>query len=159
MKSEKEIEELAEATEITNKDIAKYHESLFPWMYKGNDYDWCEEQCHRLITLSEKSDVKILLQSQAEKSFKAGINYRKPAPADGELVERMAELLLKFRYPTQELYEQSAYETLSEQEKDIWRNQVRQILPIIQGERDKEWERIYKLLCVRCQGILEGKIK
>jgi len=60
----------AEDTVIDNKDIVKYHKKLFPWMYQGNDDDWCEEQLHRLITLLESSDVNLLLKAQAEVSIK-----------------------------------------------------------------------------------------
>jgi len=52
---------------VTNTDIANYHKKLFPWMHQGNDDDWCEEQLHRLITLTENSDIKFLLQAQVDK--------------------------------------------------------------------------------------------
>ena len=51
-------------TVLRNRDIVTYHKKLFPWMYKGNDNEWCEEQTHRLITLAEICDGDFLLKSQ-----------------------------------------------------------------------------------------------
>jgi hypothetical protein len=46
---------------LTTEQIVKAHRERWPWMYQGNDKEWCEVQLHRLITLSETDDVKFLL--------------------------------------------------------------------------------------------------
>lgn len=67
-------------TLVTNKEINDYHKAIFPWMYQGNDEDWCEEQLHRLIALSETSDGKFLLEAQAKATWEA----REPEIAEAE---------------------------------------------------------------------------
>jgi len=51
---------------ITNEKITAWHKKQVPWMYTGNDEEWCEERLHSLITQSETGDTQALLEAQCD---------------------------------------------------------------------------------------------